>query len=59
MEEKRIAQEIELHSYLNRLINEDKEAWIKMIQTEETDSVKKEEKLLDVDEKIVSCLSNT
>lgn len=53
MEERRIAQEIELHSYLNKLITEDKEAQLKKIQDEETDSEKCEEKILEVEEKIV------
>lgn len=53
MEERRIAQEIELHSYLNKLITDDKEAQVKKIREEESDNEQMEEKLLEMDEKIV------
>lgn len=53
MEERRIAQEIELHSYLNKLINQDKDAQMKKIQEEEMDSEKAEARIFDVEEKIV------
>lgn len=52
MEERRIAQEIELHSYLSKLITDDKEAQINKIRQ---NAVKNDnlEEMLEVEEKIV------
>lgn len=52
-EEKRIAQEIELQSYLNRLITEDKEAQIEKIKSLEGDVDSKSEKIQEIEEKCV------
>lgn len=52
-EEKRIAQEIELHSYLNKLIENDKEAQINLTAQEESDSDTKKDKIQEIEEKCV------
>ncbi|XP_019880840.1 E3 ubiquitin-protein ligase CHIP [Aethina tumida] len=56
-EEKRIAQEIELQSYLNRLITEDKEAQIEKIKSLEGDVDSKSEKIQEIEEKCESYLN--
>lgn len=53
-EEKRISQEIELQSYLNRLIREDKERQINSLRMEESDNNVRNEKILEIEEKCVS-----
>ncbi|CAH1954274.1 unnamed protein product [Acanthoscelides obtectus] len=50
-EEKRITQEIELHSYLNRLIEKDKESQIAKVTQDEGDNEKCKEKILDIEDK--------
>ncbi|VEN47897.1 unnamed protein product [Callosobruchus maculatus] len=50
-EEKRISQEIELHSYLNRLIEKDKESQIAKVKQDEGDNEKSNEKILEIEEK--------
>nr|CAH7756857.1 unnamed protein product [Callosobruchus chinensis] len=50
-EEKRISQEIELHSYLNRLIEKDKESQIAKVKQDEGDNEKSKEKILEIEEK--------
>ncbi|XP_023016813.1 STIP1 homology and U-box containing protein 1 [Leptinotarsa decemlineata] len=50
-EEKRIAQEIELHSYLNRLIEHDKEEQINAVNRQEGDNELRKEKIQEIDEK--------
>lgn len=62
-EEKRIAQEIELQTYLNRLIAEDRDREIEKIkeESEELDSEKINDKIRDVEEKSVRerfCMDN-
>lgn len=54
-EEKRISQEIELQTYLNRLIREDKERQINSLRMEESDNNVRNEKILEIEEKCVSC----
>lgn len=54
-EEKRISQEIELQTYLNRLIREDKERQINSLRMEESDNNVRNEKVLEIEEKCVSC----
>ncbi|CAH1115994.1 unnamed protein product [Phaedon cochleariae] len=56
-EEKRIAQEIELHSYLNRLVENDKEQQIKKVEREEADNEIRENKLQTIEEKCDSYLN--
>lgn len=53
-EEKRIAQEIELHSYLNKLIENDKEDQINKIKSEEGDNSTSRAK---IDEIVSKCVS--
>lgn len=53
LEEKRISQEIELQTYLNKLINEDKEKQIIQIMDGESDSDVREDKINEVEEKSV------
>lgn len=54
MEERRIAQEIELHSYLTKLISDDKDAQMKKIHDEESsDNEKTEGRIMEIEEKIV------
>lgn len=56
-EEKRIAQEIELHSYLTRLITEDKEKQIiKLTENENMDSDTINDNIQEIEEKCVSGL---
>lgn len=55
-EEKRIAQEIELHSYLDGLIEKDKQEQLHKIIQEEGDNEHSKEKLQDTEEKYVSLL---
>ncbi|XP_018575235.1 E3 ubiquitin-protein ligase CHIP isoform X1 [Anoplophora glabripennis] len=50
-EEKRIAQEIELHSYLNKLIENDKEAQINIATDDDTDTETKNNKVQEIEEK--------
>lgn len=54
-EEKRISQEIELQTYLNRLICEDKERQIHDLKKDEVDSNNTKEKILEIEE---NCVSN-
>lgn len=54
-EEKRISQEIELQTYLNRLIREDKERQINSLRMEESDNNVRNEKVLEIEETCVSC----
>lgn len=56
-EEKRIAQEIELHSYLNKLIEKDKEEQVSNIQSEEGDNSASRGKVEEIEAKCVSKLS--
>lgn len=49
-EEKRISQEIELQTYLNRLIREDKERQINSLRMEESDNNVRNEKVLEIEE---------
>lgn len=49
LEDKRIAQEIEMQSYLNRLISEDRDRQIQQIEL--SDSVDKEDKMREIDER--------
>lgn len=56
-EEKRIAQEIELHSYLNKLIEKDKEEQISNIQNEEGDNSATRAKIQEIESKCVSIIS--
>lgn len=57
-EEKRIAQEIELQSYLNRLINEDKENQIAKLMNESSlNSEQLKDKIMEIEEKCVRYLS--
>ncbi|KAF2879576.1 hypothetical protein ILUMI_26601 [Ignelater luminosus] len=51
LEEKRIAQEIELQSYLNRLIREDKENQLAKLGEEEGDTEVAEDKAREIEEK--------
>lgn len=54
-EEKRIAQEIELQSYLNKLIREDKENQIaKLTESEDIDSESMKYKIHEIEDKCVS-----
>lgn len=54
-EEKRIAQEIELQSYLNNLIVEDKENQIaKIVQSEDMDADTINDKIHEIQERCVS-----
>lgn len=54
-EEKRIAQEIELQTYLNRLIREDKERQIaKLTESEEVDPESINDKIQEIEDKSVS-----
>lgn len=53
-EERRIAQEIELHSYLNRLIEKDREEQINNIKNEEADSSTSKPKIEEIESKCVS-----
>lgn len=53
-EERRIAQEIELHSYLNRLIEKDKEEQINSIKKEEGDNSASRAKMEEIESKCVS-----
>lgn len=55
-EEKRIAQEIELHSYLNKLIEKDKEEQVNKIKNEEGDNSTSRTKIEEIEAK---CVSNT
>ncbi|CAG9773725.1 unnamed protein product [Ceutorhynchus assimilis] len=57
-EEKRISQEIELQTYLNRLIREDKERQINNLKLEEIDNSNRNEKILDIEEKSDSYLND-
>lgn len=50
-EEKRILQEIELHTYLNRLLRDDKEQQINRIKKEEIDNDTRNKKILETEEK--------
>ena len=55
MEEKRIQQEIELQTYLNRLIRNDMEDRLEQLKTDENLSEKeKQEAIGDVEQRIVS-----
>lgn len=56
-EEKRIAQEIELHSYLNKLVEKDKEEQVNKIQNEEGDNSSSRAKIKDIEIKCVSCIN--
>ncbi|CAH1115373.1 unnamed protein product [Psylliodes chrysocephalus] len=56
-EEKRIAQEIELHSYLNKLIEKDKEEKISFIKTREGDNENTRERMQDINEKCENYLN--
>lgn len=53
-EEKRIAQEIELHSYLNRLVEKDREEQINNIKNEEGDNSTSRAKIEEIESKCVS-----
>lgn len=53
-EERRIAQEIELHSYLNKLIEKDKEEQINGIKKEEGDNSASRAKIEEIESKCVS-----
>lgn len=53
LEEKRIAQEIELQSYLNRLVREDKETQLVKLREEERDNEVAEDKAREIEEKCV------
>ncbi|KAJ8929798.1 hypothetical protein NQ314_017395 [Rhamnusium bicolor] len=50
-EERRIAQEIELHSYLNKLIESDKESQISKVKQEEGDNETMSDKIEEIEEK--------
>lgn len=52
-EEKRIAQEIELQTYLNNLIREDKESQIRKIKEEDLDPDIAQEKIYEIENKCV------
>lgn len=52
-EEKRIAQEIELHSYLNKLIEKDKEDQVNRIKNEDGDNSTSRAKIEEIDLKCV------
>lgn len=56
-EEKRIAQEIELQTYLNRLIGEDRDRQIEKIkeESEDLDLETINDKIRDIEEKSVKC----
>ncbi|XP_050299193.1 E3 ubiquitin-protein ligase CHIP [Anthonomus grandis grandis] len=56
-EEKRILQEIELQTYLNRLIREDKEAQINKLRLDETESNNRKEKIEEIESKCDSYLN--
>lgn len=53
-EEKRIAQEIALHSYLNKLIEKDKEQQVNTIMQEYGDKDSKRSKVQEIEETCVS-----
>lgn len=57
-EEKRIAQEIELHSYLNRLIENDKDEQVNHIKNEEGDNSSSRAKIEEVESKCVSSFAD-
>lgn len=52
-EEKRIAQEIDLHSYLNKLLEKDKEQQINNVIQDEGDNDTTRAKIQDIEEKCV------
>lgn len=56
-EEKRIAQEIELQTYLNKLLNDDRETQIRRIKDNETDSETRNERIQEVEEKCTSYIN--
>ncbi|CAG9861906.1 unnamed protein product [Phyllotreta striolata] len=56
-EEKRISQEIELHSYLNKLIEKDKDEKVNLIKIEGGDNEKTRQRIQDVNEKCDNYLS--
>lgn len=56
-EEKRIAQEIELQTYLNKLIQEDKEKQISKLH-KECDGDTKLEKIAEIEESCVSTIND-
>ncbi|KAJ8957443.1 hypothetical protein NQ318_004923 [Aromia moschata] len=56
-EEKRISQEIELHSYLNKLIENDKGIQVARVKQEEGDHETKKDRIRDIEEKCDSYLT--